>query len=495
MVTDQQIKRLWRLRHEKLSLDVAAAKAGMDAKTARKYLRDRRLPSEMKQKHLWRTRPDPFEELWPELRERLALEPGLQAKTLFEYLQRTFPGRFSDGQLRTLQRRIKHWRATEGPAREVFFAQEHQPGQLCESDFTHCRELGVTIGGQPFPHLLYHFVLTYSNWETGTICYSESFESLSEGLQNALGELGGVPREHRSDRMSAAVNNLTDLREFTAAYAALLRHYGVQGQKIQTGRAHENGDIEQRHYRLKQAIAQALMIRGSREFGSVAEYEKFLRNLFARLNAGRRLRFAEELAELTALPERRLDTTRHERVRVSPGSLIYVPRNTYSVHSRLIGEMVEARVKPDAIEVWYGNRKVEELPRLRGRGKHRIDYRHMIDWLVRKPGAFENYRYREDLFPSSWFRMAYDLLRERLGPRRGAKEYVEILALAAGCSEAKVEEAVRLLLSNGPERLNAVAIKVLIESPSLRPLVPTVEVIPVPLAIFDELLSGDEAAA
>ena len=494
MVTDQQVKRLWRLRQEKLSLEIAAAKAGMDAKTARKYLRDRRLPSEMKQKHLLRTRPDRFEEVWPELRERLTLEPGLQAKTLFEYLQRTFPGCFSDGQLRTLQRRIKHWRATEGPAREVFFAQEHQPGRLCESDFTHCRELGVTIGGQPFPHLLYHFVLSYSNWETGTICYSESFENLSEGLQNALWELGGVPREHRSDRMSAAVNNLTDLHEFTAAYAALLRYYDVQGQKIQAGRAHENGDIEQRHYRLKQAIAQALMIRGSREFGSVAEYEKFLRNLFARLNAGRRLRFAEELAELRALPERRLDTTRHERVRVSPGSLIYVHRNTYSVHSRLIGEMVEARVKPDAIEVWYGNRKVEELPRLRGRGKHRIDYRHMIDWLVRKPGAFENYRYREDLFPSSWFRMAYDLLRERLGPRRGAKEYVEILSLAARSGEAKVEEAVRVLLSNGPERLNAAVIKVLIESPSLSPLIPTVEVTPVPLAIFDELLSGEAAA-
>lgn len=495
MVTDQQVKRLWRLWQEKLSLEVAAAKAGMDVKTARKYLRDRRLPSEMKQKHLWRTRPDAFEEVWPELQERLVLEPGLQAKTLFEYLQRTFPGRFPDGQLRTLQRRIKHWRATEGPAREVFFAQEHQPGQLCESDFTHCRELQVTIGGQPFPHLLYHFVLSYSNWETGTICYSESFESLSEGLQNALWELGGVPREHRSDRMSAAVNNLTDLREFTAAYAALLRHYGLQGQKIQAGRAHENGDIEQRHYRLKQAITQALMIRGSREFGSVAEYQKFLRNLFARLNAGRRLRFAEELAELRGLPERRLDTTRHERVRVSPGSLIYVHRNTYSVHSRLIGEMVEARVTPDAIEVWYGNRKVEELPRLRGRGKHRIDYRHMIDWLVRKPGAFENYRYREDLFPSSWFRMAYDLLREKLGPRRGAKEYVEILALAAGSGEAKVEDAIRVLLSNGPERLNAAAIKVAIESPSLGPIVPTVEVSPVPLAIFDELLSGEEAAA
>ena len=275
MVTDQQVKRLWRLRQEKLSLEVAAAKAGMDAKTAAKYVRDRRLPSEMKQKHLWRTRPDPFEEVWPELRERLLLEPGLQAKTLFEYMQRTYPGRFADGQLRTLQRHIKHWRATEGPAREVFFAQEHQPGELCESDFTHCRELGITIGGEPFPHLLYHFVLTYSNWETGMVCFSESFESLSEGLQSALWELGGVPCENRSDRMSAAVNNLNDLTEFRAAYAGLLKHYGIQGQKIQAGQAHENGDIEQRHYRLKQAIAQALMLRASRDFQSLADYEKF----------------------------------------------------------------------------------------------------------------------------------------------------------------------------------------------------------------------------
>jgi uncharacterized tellurite resistance protein B-like protein len=349
---------------------------------------------------------------------------------------------------------------------------------------------------QPFPHLLYQFVLSYSNWETGTICYSESFESLSEGLQNALWELGGMPREHRSDRMSAAVNNLTDLREFTAAYAALLRYYDVQGQKIQAGRAHENGDIEQRHYRLKQAIAQALMLRGSREFDSVADYEKFLRHLFARLNAGRRPRFAEELAELRPLPERRLDSsTRHERVRVSPGSLIHVHRNAYSVHSRLIGEMVEARVKPNAVEIWYGDRKIEELPRLRGRGKHRINYRHIIDWLVRKPGGFDNYRYREDLFPTSCFRMAYDVLRERLGPRRGAKEYLELLALAAGSGEATVEAAIRSLLNNQPERLTAAAVKLLTEATALRPLIPNVEVDPIPLAVFDELLSGNEVAA
>jgi hypothetical protein len=307
MVSDQQVKRLWRLT-QTWSLEVAAAKAGMDPKTARKYLRARRLPSEMRQKHTWRTRPDPFAEVWDEVEQLLKVEPGLQAKTIFEYLQEKDPGRFSEGQVRTLQRRIKIWRALEGPPREIFFAQDHYPGELCQSDFTHCRELGITINGQLFPHLIYHFVLSYSNWETGTICYSETFESLSEGLQNALWELGGVPHEHRSDRMSAAVNNLVDSREFTRAYEGLLRHYGLTGQKIQAGEAHENGDIEQRHYRFKQAVDQALMMRGSRDFASVAAYDQFLRKLFAKMNAGRRERFAEELLQLRPLPEQRLDS-------------------------------------------------------------------------------------------------------------------------------------------------------------------------------------------
>jgi hypothetical protein len=234
--------------------------------------------------------------------------------------------------------------------------------------------------------------LTYSNWETGTICYSETFESLSEGVQNALWELGGVPLEHRTDRLSAAVNNLVDTREFTRAYEGLLRHYRINGQKAQAGRANENGDVEQRHYRFKQTVAQELMLRGSREFVSVAAYQLFPQKLFKRLNTGRQDRYLEEVSKLQPLPEHRLDTMRRERVRVSPGSLVTVHRNYYSVHSRLIGEMVEARVLPDTVEIWYGDRKVEELPRLRGRGKHRVDYRHIIDWLVRKPGAFENYR-------------------------------------------------------------------------------------------------------
>jgi hypothetical protein len=492
MVSDRQVKRLWRLT-QKWSLEAAAAKAGMDSKTARKYLRDRRLPSEMRQKHTWRTRPDPFVDTWEEIRQLLIAAPDLQAKTLFEHLQRTYPGRFQDGQVRTLRRRIKYWRATEGPPREVFFAQEHRPGELCQSDFTHCRELGVTINRQAFPHLIYHFVLTCSNWETGTICYSETFESLSEGLQNALWELGGVPLEHRTDRLSAAVNNLVDTREFTRAYEGLLRHYRINGQKAQAGRANENGDVEQRHYRFKQAVDQALMLRGSRDFASVAAYQLFLQKLFQRLNAGRQDRYLEEVSKLRPLPEHRLDTIRRERVRVSPGSLVTVHRNIYSVHSRLIGEMVEARVLPDTVEIWYADRKVEELPRLRGRGKHRVDYRHIIDWLVRKPGAFENYRYRSDLFPTSWFRLAYDALRAEQGPKRGAREYLAILLLAARRGEDRVEGAIRFLLGSR-HALSAEQAARLIEENTPAPL-SAITIDPVCLSIFDELLTREDPAA
>jgi hypothetical protein len=493
MVSDQQVKRLWRLAGQKWTLEIAAAKAGMDPKTARKYLRDRRLPSEMRQKHTWRTRPDPFTDDWDEIRQLLAVEPGLQAKTIFEHLQQAYPGRFSDGQVRTLRRRISYWRATEGPPREVFFAQEHRPGELCQSDLTHCRELGVTINGQAFPHLIYHFVLSYSNWETGSICYSETFESLSEGLQNALWQLGGVPSEHRTDRMSAAVNNLCDAKEFTRAYEGLLRHYRISGQKIQAGQANENGDVEQRHYRFKQAAEQALLMRGSRDFPVVAAYQVFLTKLFTQLNAGRRERYLDEVAQLRPLPEHRLDAVRRERVRASPGSLVTVHRNIYSVHSRLIGEMVEARVGPDTVEIWYADRKVEELPRLRGRSKHRIDYRHIIDWLVRKPGAFENYRYRSDLFPTSWFRLAYDALREEHGPKRGAQEYLALLLLAARRGEALVEGAIRFLLGS-QQALNAEEAIRLTEDNAPAPPT-TIGVDPVSLAVFDDLLTREDTAA
>ena len=493
MVTDAQVRRLKRLSKTEKNEELAAAKAGMDRKTARDYLKDPRLPSERKEDRTWRTRADPFGEEWEKIREQIATNPGLEARTLFEALQRQYPGRFAAGQLRTLQRRLKHWRATAGPEQEVFFAQQHVAGRLGQSDFTRMGELNITIGGQSFPHLLYHFVLTYSNWEDVSLCYSESFESLSEGLQNALWQLGGVPVNYRTDRMSLAVNNGSDQREFTTRYEALLRHYKMTGQKIQAGKANENGDVEQRHYRLKRAVDQSLLLRDGRDFQSLDEYKKFLRSLVEQLNAGRRERLRVEMPYLRPLPAGRLESMKRERVKVDSGSLIYVDRNAYSVHSRLIGEKVEARLGAEIVEIWYAGRKVDALARLRGRGKHRVDYRHIIDWLVRKPGAFENYRYREELFPTSRFRMAWDALRETT-PLSANKRYLEILELAAKEGEARVDEALGCLLERGGAgdgKLNVETVKRLLAEGGV-PVSTTVDIAEVSLASFDELLCVPE---
>ena len=474
------------------SLSLAADKAGMDEKTARKYRDSGHLPSHSRVEHTWRTRPDPFEAVWTEITELIKPTPGLEAKTIFEEMQRRHPGVFAEGQLRTLQRRIKIWRAQEGPAKEVYFPQQHHPGALCQSDFTHMTALGVSICGQNFPHLIYHFVLTYSNWEAGNVCFSESFESLSEGFQNALLELGGVPEAHRSDRMSAAIYNDCNGAEFTQAYQALLKFYGLEGQMIQAGKANENGDVEQSHHRFKRAVEQALLLRGSRDFGSRAEYERFLSELFKQRNAGRQERFGEEQKVLSRLPERRLENSTRVDLEVGPSSTIRLRHNTYSVDSRLIGETVDARLFSERIEVWYAQKKVDEFPRLRGENGHRINYRHVIEWLVRKPGAFENYRYREDMFPSSLFRMAYDALKKQ--PLMQAnKEYLKILHLASQETESGVEDALRMLLDSR-QAVSVRAVKDLLKSGQKVPPTHEVEVSEVNLSNYDALLCEAEVA-
>lgn len=493
MVTDQQVRKLMKLIKTEKQLSSAAAKAGMSVKTARKYLRSEKLPSESAAPHTWRTRDDPFTEVWEEVRAFLKDNPGLEAKTLFEDLQRRYPGRFPDGQLRTLQRRVKTWRATEGPLQEIFFAQEHHPGALGQSDFTHMDSLDVTIAGQPFNHMVYHFVLTYSNWETGTVCFSESFESLSAGLQRALFELGGVPKVHQSDRLSAAVCNLKSPAEFTDRYAALLRHYGLEGKMIQPRKANENGDVEQSHHRFKRAVDQALMLRGSRDFAVREAYETFLDKLFGQRNANRRDKLAEEVAVLRKLPLKSMDGFKKLRCRVGQGSTISVEQNVYSVSSRLIGEQVEVRLYAEHLEVWYAQRKVECIERLRGRKGHRVNYRHVIDWLARKPGAFANYRYRDDLFPTSRFRMALDML-EMQRPERGHKEYLKILQLAAMENETLVDDALRALIDTG-QAIDFEMVEAMVQEASAIPQPTDVYIDDIDLERYDAMLAGWAFAA
>ena len=490
MVTDRQVRRLMSLLQAEQSLQVAADKVGMDRETGPKYRQLGKLPSEVRPTRDWRTRADPFAEVWPWVAEQLSVNPGLEAGTLLEALQRAHPGRFADGQLRTLQRQVKRWRGLEGPGKEVFFNQVHHPGRLGASDFSHMTKLGVTIGGRTFEHLIYHFVLTYSNWEAFTICYSESFESLSEGLQNALWELGGVPRRHRTDRLGAAVANGSDMTEFTQRYQGLLEHYDVSPETTNLNSGNENGDVEQRHHRFKRAVDQALMLRGSRDFADVAAYRQFLEALTGQLNRGRQARFAEELKVIRGLPLARLEAVKRLEARVDCGSLIHVDRNAYSVNSRLIGQKVEVRLYAEHLEVWYGQKKVEELPRLRGRNRHQVNYRHVIDWLVRKPGAFADYRYQADLFPSSLFRVAYDRLKSQYAGSAD-KQYLKILELAARENESLVESAIGRLCEPG-QAMSFEAVEALVRCGQKLAAPTAVCVDAVDLSAYDQLLESSE---
>lgn len=441
MVNDKQVREMRRLRAEGRTLKRAAMLAGMDVKTARKYENQAELPSEMKRSRAYRTRRDAFCEVWPEIEEFLNDAPGLEALTMFQFLQEKYPAQFQDSQLRTLQRRFKVWRALKGRGPEVFFAQNYKPGEWSAADFTHMDELGITIEGRPFAHMIYHFVLPYSNWETGTICFSESFESLTLGFQNALWLLGGVTRYHRTDRLTAAVKRPGQQPgQFTARYSALLKHYEIEGKPTNAYSGNENGDVEQSHHRLKRRLEQQLLLRGSRNFSSREEYEKFLRKFFERQNRGRQVRLCEELQVLRGLPARRLEIFQTISLKVGKSSTLNVSNVTYSVPSRLIGERVEIRLHGDYLEILYAGQKVDEIPRQRQEKGYFIQYRHIIDWLVRKPGAFANYRYREDLFPSTNFRMAYDSLRDHHEDRVADKEYLKILHLAAQEGEEKVNE-------------------------------------------------------
>jgi ribosomal protein S21 len=369
------------------------------------------------------------------------------------------------------------------------FAQEHKPGRQGQSDFTYMNSVGVMIAGQLFNHLVYQFTLTYSNWESVMVCFSESFESLSAGLQKSLWEAGAVPEEHRTDSLSAAVKNLKDEDEFTERYQGLIRHYGMRASHSNPGRGHENGDVEQAHHRFKRAVEQEMILRGSRDFQNRADYEAFLDEIVNRRNGRRREKLQQELAVMRRLPERRTEDWSRWNGKVSAFSTVNVKHNIYSVDSRLIGEQIDIRVYGEALEVWHGGQLIERIPRLRGSGRHHIQYRHIIDSLVRKPGAFANYRYQSDLFPGVMFRVAYDYLREH-DPAGADRQYVRILHVAASESEQRVDEALRFLIEQG-EAITADRVSEWVKSPVAFDC-RNIEVEPVQIAVYDSLLEQAE---
>ncbi|HBG20884.1 MAG TPA: hypothetical protein DDY32_16885 [Desulfobulbaceae bacterium] len=297
MITDIQVRKLLKFLSQGKSLETAAARSGMDEKTGRKYRNLNMLPSDIKvaRSRSWRTRNDPVGEFWGTAESFLKINDGLEAKLLFTYFQREIPGRIGGGQLRTFQRRVKSWRATEGAGHEVFFPKRHDPGKMSRSSFRNLSELGVSLAGHNFDHLVFHFVLTYSNWETGSVFLAEDFPSLSAGLQKSLWDIGGSPKFHRPDKLDAMADK-------PAEFKALLNHYRISELTNRADSPDDKQTVEQRHRHFEMALNQALILRGSRDFDSLTEYEKFLRRLFEQLNQKRLYRLQDEQAVLHRLP-------------------------------------------------------------------------------------------------------------------------------------------------------------------------------------------------
>jgi transposase InsO family protein len=474
----------------------AAAKADMHRETARKYVQAGKLPSEMTAERTWRTREDPFAEHWPELERRLHETPALEAKTLFVLLQEQHPGRYEEGQLRTLQRRVQQWRATRGPDQEVVLAQKHRAGEAAQTDFTRTAELGVTIAGQLFLHLLCVVVLPFSNWQWATVCLSESLAALRRGVQRALFQLGRVPRYHQTDNSTAATHQIPGgkgvvldggKRPFHEEYVALMRHFGMTPRTTAVGAKEQNGDVEASNGALKRRLEQALLVRGSRDFERVEDWQSFVDEVVRKANTARGERVREELAAMRVLDVAKLPEFVEEQVRVSEWSTIRVKHCAYSVPSRLIGHVVRARVYEDRIEVLYADTGQLACARLHGRNHHRIDYRHVIWSLVQKPGGFARYVYREEMFPSVAFRRAYDAIQTPHHGTPGDLEYLRILHLAASTLEADVATALELLLAERtPITYDAVKTRV---TGAARVDVPVIAQPVVDLSDYDALLA------
>jgi transposase len=441
MITNKQYQRLMSEYEKTGKIVVSAMKADVHPQTAGKYIEAAKPPAELQAKHAWRTRPDPVVGIWERAERMLEKAPELEAKELFRYLCGMYgeeAGVDSSG-LRTFQRRVQSWKLARGPDKEVFFEQEHLPGRVMQLDWTNANELKVSIQGRLLEHLLCHSVLTYSNWEWATRCQSESLLSLRHGLQESLHRLGAVPERLQIDNSSAATHRVgSGGRDFNPDFLSLVKHYGMKPRTIGIDCPDQNGDVESQNGHLKRRLEQHLLLRGYRDFESVGAYDGFVMGVLDKANSPRRARLAEEFKVMRALPPSRLSEYDELSCRVSQHSTIRVKKVVYSVPARLIGQQVRVEVYEGQLKIFHGRGLLLSLARARGDRGAVIDYRHVIEHLLRKPGAFAHYVHREEMFPDSTFRLAYDRLVADHGERSGQLEYLHLLKLAAELGEAAI---------------------------------------------------------
>jgi transposase InsO family protein len=497
-VTDQQMRLFMSLRRTH-SPAVAGAKAGFSSSAAYRFEKDPRLPTQKKSPRE-RRRADPFADVWEnDVLPMLKAAPGLRPISVFEELCRRHP-ELGSGTRRTLERRIRAWRAVNGPDREVIFRQEHPPGRMGLSDFTEVADLGITIAGQSLDCRLYHFRLPFSGFEHAHVVLGgESFVALAEGLQNALWSLGGVPEQHRSDSLSAAFRNLgADAKEdLTTRYQAFCDHYGMTPTRNNPGVSHENGSIESAHGHLKRALADALLLRASRDFDDLPAWRGFVDEIVGRGNARNAKRIDQERMALKKLPVRKTADYEEVNVDVTTSSAFTLRKVFYSVPSRLIGHRLRVRLYDDRLECFQGATHIITLRRGRaqpnGKHGHVIDYRHVIHSLRRKPMALLNLVYRDQLFPRRAYALAFEALLAELGERAACRAMVGLLALAhERACEAELGVVLQSALDDGilPD------LKALIERFRPKDMALPVVIVTLPsLAIYDQIAASVGEAA
>src|SRR5262249_3479034 len=426
----------------------AAAKAGFSRATAYRIEADARLPSQKKPRG--RRRPDPLAAVWDsDIVPLLKATPGLRPISILDEIIR----RHSDSARnvrRTLERRIRMWKAHNGPEQDLIFPQQQVPGRLGLSDFTRMDDLSVRVAGETLAHMLYHFRLAYSGWQHAHVVLGgESFVALSEGLQNALWALGAVPEHHRSDSLSAAFRNLSrdEQKDLTQRYKELVRHYRMEPTRNNRGVAHENGAIESAHGHLKKTIEDALLLRGSRDFENLAAYRRFVDEIVGRNNAKNRKRLQVERPSLKELPERSSTDYEETRVWVTSSGGFVLRKVFYTVPSQFVGHILCVRLYDARLECFLGSSPVLTLQRgwqPPGTNKHGyvVNYRHVIHALRRKPMALLNLVYRDHLFPRRASARAFETLLTGGNERQTCRTMVGLLALAhERACEAELAEA------------------------------------------------------
>ena len=443
----------------------------MDRKTARKYTEDLSAsPVSAKAPRAYTTRVTDFDKFWPEIQSMLELENDLKPYIILEHMLEKHKDAFDPKWKRTLERRISKWRIANGIEKDVSFSQIHKPGDVLAIDFTDLSSLGIRIASELLEsnHLVFHATLTYSNWEYVEFCRSESFEALASGVQNAFHSLGGVTARVRFDSMTAAVNNLSSDREFQPNWRALLDHFGVNGHRINVRSPQENGDCESLHGHFKDYVVQRLLLRGNRNFESLDAWREFLRDCAAARNKKRSAAIMQERELLESLPKQMFPTFSSHESTVKSSCILRVKQNDYSVPSCFIGKQVQLRIYADHIELWYAGRKEFDMPRLQGKNNVQFDYRCVIDSLIRKPGAFANYRYREYMFPTMNFRLAFDATCSEQGERQGIRTYLKVLYMAKHISQVAVDGELALALAS-KTKIDAKAIEAKIQNTPATP--------------------------